>query len=786
MTPWPQSVWNAAVLRGVDARGRAEIQAAGALRVLAPGEVVFRAGEPADSFFVVAEGLLQVRAVRRGDVALHVLRQARTGDAFGEEGALRAGGTRQTEAASEAKSRVAEIPLNVFRRAINRDAGVENAIAARLERTLRRAATRDLLRTMSFTRELNDPEIEVFLDAVEHTHLGRGEVLFREGEAASHVYFVADGMLQVQTEDEERIRVRAYLGRGDVVGDVEAEMHVPRRVSVVASGAAWVLGVPREVVMGIARRRPELLDSIRRVQDEADDQMSAQHGAIAHANTTQHVFKDLYRMQVARSLLVIDENSCVRCGHCSWSCASAHVDGISRLVRRGEKVVTRIDRGEHADAAPLLIPNSCQHCENPACMPDCPTGAIGRDPRGEVFIRESLCTGCGNCAKGCPWDNIQMAPRGGKPGFVELIAKPRPKPKEGAAPAAHGPGTSPDVAVKCDLCEGVSGGPACVSACPTSAIVRINPSEVLPDVRAALEGSGAGKRAASAAKSIMPSPAPAWPWVLGAAPIAIAIAQFRATGARALMVSGLIAGLLVLALVAYAGIKRFPARRLRTRSAEEKARATASTRRLRPWFVAHLAVGAVTIGALHAHAGVRVPSNAAGALAIALWTAVLTGVFGAFVYRVLPPRLSRLERGGALPEDLGPRARSLDERAFRALSGRSELVKTIYARILRPYARNVLGPLILFVRGKSLGEEQRRLRARIDAVLTQGGSAGQDRSEKLQGLDELIRLIVERRAIPAQVWLQRVLRGWLPLHIASTATAIVLLALHAFFALTSR
>src|SRR5256885_11881222 len=52
---------------------------------------------------------------------------------------------------------------------------------------------------------------------------------------------------------------------------------------------------------------------------------------------TQHAFRDLYRLQVARSLLVIDLDSCVRCGHCASSCESLH--GQARLVRRGDTVV---------------------------------------------------------------------------------------------------------------------------------------------------------------------------------------------------------------------------------------------------------------------------------------------------------------------------------------------------------------------------------------------------------------------------------------------------------------
>jgi Fe-S-cluster-containing hydrogenase component 2 len=32
-----------------------------------------------------------------------------------------------------------------------------------------------------------------------------------------------------------------------------------------------------------------------------------------------------------------------------------------------------------------------------------------------------------------------------------------------------------EMAVKCDLCEGIAGGPACVRNCPTGAAIRVTP-----------------------------------------------------------------------------------------------------------------------------------------------------------------------------------------------------------------------------------------------------------------------------------------------------------------------
>ena len=38
---------------------------------------------------------------------------------------------------------------------------------------------------------------------------------------------------------------------------------------------------------------------------------------------------------------------------------------------------------------------------------------------------------------------------------------------------------SPKVAIKCDMCVGKDGGPACVRACPTGAAIRVSPESFL-------------------------------------------------------------------------------------------------------------------------------------------------------------------------------------------------------------------------------------------------------------------------------------------------------------------
>jgi Fe-S-cluster-containing hydrogenase component 2 len=47
---------------------------------------------------------------------------------------------------------------------------------------------------------------------------------------------------------------------------------------------------------------------------------------------------------------------------------------------------------------------------------------------------------------------------------------------------------SPKKAIKCDMCSGIEGGPACVRACPTGAAIRVAPEAFLSVARLAEEG----------------------------------------------------------------------------------------------------------------------------------------------------------------------------------------------------------------------------------------------------------------------------------------------------------
>src|SRR5438132_6798104 len=195
----------------------------------------------------------------------------------------------------------------------------------------------------------------------------------------------------------------------------------------------------------------------------------------------------------AVNLLVMDMDLCVRCGNCSLACHKVH--GQSRLLRRGIHIERPVKVGSSASQH-VLSPSVCMHCKDPECLTGCPTGAIFRDPKGQVDIDPKTCIGCFDCATQCPYNAISMFPRDAPPvtppDFVGRIKRLFSFSATAPAPlAAEGEDM---VAIKCNLCDATPLNPAgasrpaysCEENCPTGALVRVNPHEYFGEIEKTL------------------------------------------------------------------------------------------------------------------------------------------------------------------------------------------------------------------------------------------------------------------------------------------------------------
>jgi Fe-S-cluster-containing dehydrogenase component len=115
--------------------------------------------------------------------------------------------------------------------------------------------------------------------------------------------------------------------------------------------------------------------------------------------------------------LVIDLDTCVGCQACATSCKEWNTQGYSAPLSDRDAYgsspegtwLNRIHGYEvksPADDQSRIVhfPRSCLHCEEPACVTVCPTGAsYKRAEDGIVLVNPETCIGCKLCSWACPY-----------------------------------------------------------------------------------------------------------------------------------------------------------------------------------------------------------------------------------------------------------------------------------------------------------------------------------------------------------------------------------------------
>ncbi|ABR47533.1 4Fe-4S ferredoxin, iron-sulfur binding domain protein [Alkaliphilus metalliredigens QYMF] len=92
--------------------------------------------------------------------------------------------------------------------------------------------------------------------------------------------------------------------------------------------------------------------------------------------------------------------SCIGCKTCQIACKDRNDLQVGLLYR---EVIT-VEGGEFPKPWIYHVSMSCNHCEIPVCVENCPVGAMnkGKD-NGVVDIVKEKCIGCQRCVKTCPY-----------------------------------------------------------------------------------------------------------------------------------------------------------------------------------------------------------------------------------------------------------------------------------------------------------------------------------------------------------------------------------------------
>ena len=289
-------------------------------------------------------------------------------------------------------------------------------------------------------------------------------LMAEEGSYALGLWIVRGGFARLSRRQGAGHRTLAYLSKGQMFGlrELAHNFHhgpnvpLPYQESLRAIGYVDALCIPKQIVnehiLPFVRQAdlPEPL-SVPRYQFDQPIVDAPLETNEHNVDTGLLEFLVDQRLMNGRQAMVIDTERCTRCDDCVRACAKTH-HGTPVFVRGGPQY------------GPWMFAQACMHCEDPVCMIGCPTGAIHRDhDTGLVQINAETCIGCKTCAESCPYDNIRMVPTSDS---------------QGRARVDQTNGLPILLASKCDLCADRNGPPACQSACPHDALVRIDLSDI--------------------------------------------------------------------------------------------------------------------------------------------------------------------------------------------------------------------------------------------------------------------------------------------------------------------
>ncbi len=105
---------------------------------------------------------------------------------------------------------------------------------------------------------------------------------------------------------------------------------------------------------------------------------------------------------MARYGMVMDMRTCVGCDGCSASCSIENQTPFWDNKFRTK--VLDIETGSYPNANRQFVPTICMHCEEPACVDVCPSGASFVNEGGFVLVDYDKCMGCRACMAACPYD----------------------------------------------------------------------------------------------------------------------------------------------------------------------------------------------------------------------------------------------------------------------------------------------------------------------------------------------------------------------------------------------
>jgi len=742
-----------------------------------PGETIISEGDwGGNTFYAVVKGQANVfvRTPDKGDVKVAELP---AGAQFGEMSIL-AGAPRNAtvKAPPNQPVQIMEVQRPALR-LLRKLPKFSEALDKTYRSHGRKAALEDIRVTIGLSQEMIDQ-----LGAISQFRVfSKNHVLAREKTPIDRLYIIKEGWIRRSRElsggPEPRIE-QDFLGSGFCFGLEGALRDAAWPHTITLLGRTEVLEVSVRRLRQNPALREALLSGVGRFAPPAAIAEHLKYDPVVREKILSAQERLINTGLVdGTNLLVMDMELCVRCGNCSLACHKIH--GQSRLLRRGIHV-TRLEAPKKSAEQSIISPAVCMHCKDPECLTGCPTGAIGRFSLGQIDIDPKLCIGCGDCAINCPYNAISMVPRKSKQeaangGFMSslrdmlrLKLDPLPPPVDQ---------TDDLLAVKCNLCSNTPLNPpgsktqafGCEENCPTGALARVNPREYFTEIKQ-IEGLAFVDQTHAIGRNIHKSDPLRRLLHLAGGSMVLLLTAAAIFGIKQFGLGGSILGFLnmrwitgLVGLIGILAVMTYPVRRQIF-----KKRAGA----LRYWMLAHSYLGVLAGLMLLIHGGTDSGGALTTALMISFDLVILSGLFGLFCYLIVPRFLTRIEGEPLLLDDLKARREELQNEIAEIGSLPSEPLRKLVKEKVVPRFVSFGYLLRQYLKRESLDEllESARQEFKADAA------ALGDRERRK--LNRAIEAAATLRRVDALIYLHRLLRLWLPPHVASTSLMLALMVVH--------
>lgn len=189
---------------------------------------------------------------------------------------------------------------------------------------------------------------------------------------------------------------------------------------------------------------------------------------------------------MTRYAMVIDLARCFGCQTCAAACKVANnlpKEVVYNTVYTVGGDYTDTASGQFPNCSQSYLPFQCQHCDNPACVEVCPTGASQKRDDGIVWVDDTQCIGCDSCINACPYQadrHVRTHVPDGFGYYLDVVVG------EYDAPA-H----TANTVEKCTFCHNLidrGEPPACMQLCPARARFFGDIDDPASDVSKVLQG----------------------------------------------------------------------------------------------------------------------------------------------------------------------------------------------------------------------------------------------------------------------------------------------------------